>query len=382
MAREQGPSTRAVHAGSPPPEAGAPLVRPIYPSTTFYTGRSPVGEVLYTRYGNNPNHVGLGERLAALEGTEAALVVGSGMAAIAMTLLSFAGAGDHIVAARELYGGTLDLLTNELPRYGVQTSFIATDRAWRSSLRTRTRLLYVEAMSNPLLRIPDLPGLAKVAAERGIPLVVDATFTPPVRFRASEHGADVVLHSATKYLGGHSDVTAGVVAGPAEVVDEVRTRMKRLGAVLDPHATWMLERGLKTLAVRVERQCATAQEIAQRLARHRRVAAVHYPGLETHPDHQRAAELFGSFGSMLGVVVEGGDDAALDVLGRLDLVSVAPSLGGVESLASMPRFTSHAHLSAVERRQLGIDDGFIRLSIGIEDVDDLWADLSRGLGRS
>ncbi len=380
MAREQGSSTRAVHAGSPPPEAGAPIVRPIYPSTTFYTGRSPEGEVLYTRYGNNPNHIALGARLAALEGTEAALVVGSGMAAIAMTLLSFTGAGDHIVAARELYGGTLDLLSNELPRFGVQTTFVASERSWRSSLRARTRLLYVEALSNPLLRVADLPGLAKLATERGIPLVVDATFTPPVWFRAAEHGADVVVHSATKYLGGHSDVTAGVVAAPEDVVEEVRARMKRFGSVLDPHATWMLERGLKTLAVRVERQCATAQELAKRLSTHPRIAAVHYPGLESHPDHERAKELFGSFGSMLGVVVAGDDDAALDVLSRLELVSVAPSLGGVESLASMPRFTSHAHLSRDERRRLGIEDGFIRLSIGIEDLEDIWEDLRRGLG--
>ncbi len=382
MAHREGLSTRAVHAGAEPPRPGAPVVRPIVESTTFFSDPEDTGDVRYTRYANNPNHVGLGERIAALEGTEAALVVASGMAAISMTLLTFAGSGDHVVAARELYGGTFDLLRNELPRYGIETTFMSGEREWRSALTPRTRLLYAETLSNPLLRLADLPMLRAVAAERGIPLVVDATFTPAPTLCSAAAGADVVLHSATKYLGGHTDVTAGVVAGPAAVVEEVRTRVKRLGGVLDPHATWLLERGVKTLVLRVERQNATALEIARRLERHGTVAAVHYPGLPSHADHERARSMLRGFGAMLGVVVAGGDEAALRVMRGLRIVRVAPSLGGVESLASMPRFTSHAGLSAEERLAAGIEPGFIRLSVGIEDVDDLWRDLGTALERA
>jgi cystathionine beta-lyase/cystathionine gamma-synthase len=379
MADDRGLSTRAVHAGAPRAEPGGSVVTPIAQTTTFFSQARPGGEVRYTRYGNNPNHEAVAEKIAALEETEAALVVGSGMAAVALTLLSFAGNGDHIIAGRELYGGTLDLLKNELPRYGIETTFTAGSRTWRASLTPQSRLLYTETLSNPLLNVADLEALGALARERGIPLVVDATFTPPVMFQPARHGADVVLHSATKYLGGHTDVTAGVVAGPKAIVEEVRHRMKRFGSVLDPHATWLLERGLKTLAVRVERQSATALELAQRLREHPAVAKVHYPGLTEHPDHERAAALFDGFGGMLSLVLAGGDDAALRALQRLQLFRDAPSLGGVESLASMPRHTSHAALSREERHELGIDDGFLRLSVGLEDVDDLWVDLASAL---
>lgn len=372
-------STRAVHAGESPAVPGEPVVTPIAQTTTFYSAFPPGDEVRYTRYANNPNHQALARRLAALEGTESALVLGSGMAAIALTLLSLARAGEHVVAARGLYGGTLDLLENELPRFGIAVSFVTHEDEWREAIRPETRLLYVESMSNPLLRVPDLDGLAALARAHGLPLVVDATFTPPPVLRAAEHGAELVLHSATKYLGGHSDVTAGVVAGSAEAVERVRERVKRLGAVLDPHATWLLERGVKTLAVRVERAAANAMELARRLEGHHGVVAVHYPGLGSHPDHERAASLFSGFGAMVGVEVRGGDEAAVRMLQHLQLIRVAPSLGGVESLASMPRDTSHAKLSAAERRALGIEDGFVRLSIGIEDVDDLHADLDSAL---
>lgn len=376
MADDRGLSTRAVHAGGPLAEPGGSIVTPIAQTTTFFSQARPGGEVRYTRYGNNPNHEAVAEKIAALEETEAALVVGSGMAAAALTLLSFAGSGDHIVAAQELYGGTLDLLRNELPRYGIETTFTAGSRTWRASLTPESRLLYAETLSNPLLNMADVAALGALARERGIPLIVDSTFTPPVMFQPARHGADVVLHSATKYLSGHSDVTAGVVAGPKAIIEEVRGRMKCFGSVLDPHATWLLERGLKTLAVRVERQSTTALELAQRLREHPAVTRVHYPGLPEHPDHDRAAELFGNgFGGMLSIVLVGGDDVAVRTLQRLRLFRDAPSLGGVESLASMPRYTSHAALSREERHALGIADGFIRLSVGLEDVDDLWADL-------
>lgn len=376
---KQGRSTLAVHAGAPPREAGAPVVSPLVSSSTFYNEPEPRGEVLYGRYANTESHRLLNARLAALEGAEGALAVGSGMAAISLAILTFAGSGDHIVAADALYGGTLAFFNRELPRLGIETTYVDPHGPWRAAIRQNTRVLYAEVPVNPTLRIPDLRPVARLAAERGIPVVVDATFATPINFRPLEHGVDVVVHSGTKYLGGHSDLVAGVLAGSSAVMEEARTRLKSFGANLDPHALWLLERGIKTLAIRVERQNATALEIARWLEAHPAVSKVHYPGLESHPEHALAAELFDGFGGMLAFVVAGGDEAARGVMERFELVAVAPSLGSVESLASMPRYTSHAAMTADQRRKAGIDDGFIRLSVGIEDAQDLRADLERAL---
>jgi cystathionine beta-lyase/cystathionine gamma-synthase len=377
--RRPGPSTLAVHAGAPPAEPGAPVVAPLVASATFYSATDPAEEVLYGRYANADSYRRLGEKVAALEGAEAGLVAGSGMAAISLALLTFAGAGDHIVAADSLYGGTLRLLTGELPRLGIETTFVDPAGDWAGALRPETRLLYMEVPVNPTLRVPDVRPVAAVARERGLPLVVDATFATPVNFRALEWGADVVVHSGTKYLGGHSDLVAGVVCGSAGVVETARARLQSFGPSLDPHAVWLLDRGLKTLAVRVERQNRTSLALARWLCTHPAVAAVHHPGLEHHPDHAIAAELFDGFGGMVSFVVRGGDDVARAVMDRFRLIAVAPSLGGVESLASMPRYTSHASLTAQARQAAGIDDGFIRLSVGVEDEPDLRADVVEAL---
>lgn len=376
---QRGPSTLAVHAGAPAARPGAPVVSPLVSSATFHNLPEPDGEVLYGRYANTENHRLVGARIAALEGAEAALVVGSGMAAITLTILTFAGAGDHIVAAHSLYGGTHALLTSELPRLGIETTFVDPAARWRDALRPNTRLLYMEVPVNPTLRVPDPRPVARLAHERGIPLAVDATFATPINWRPIADGVDVVIHSGTKYMGGHSDLVAGVLAGPAPFIEQARQRLKAFGPALDPHAIWLLERGLKTLALRVERQNATALALSRWLADQPAVAAVHYPGLERHPDHAVATELFDGYGGMLAFVVRGGDEAARRVLGRFGLIAVAPSLGGVESLASMPRHTSHAAFSPEARRAAGIEDGFIRLSTGIEDLQDLRADLDQAL---
>lgn len=376
--RAEGISTRAVHAGSAPASPGAPVVTPVAETTTFFTDAVPTGEVLYTRYATNPNHRALGEKLAALEGAEAALVLGSGMAAIAMGLLAFAGAGGHVVAAAELYGGAMDLLRRELPELGICTTFVG-EGEWEAAIGPDTRALYVEVPVNPTLTVPDFPAIAEVARRRGLPLLVDATFATPVNFRPLEHGATMVLHSATKYLSGHTDVTAGVAAGTAADVERVRHKLKSFGPVLDPLATWLLDRGVKTLAVRVERQNGSALALARWLEEQPQVSRVLYPGLPSHPSHERARALFDGFGGMLSIVVRGGDEAALRVLQRFRLFRVAPSLGGVESLASVPRFTSHAALTPAQREQIGIANGFVRLSVGIEDAEDLRADLEQAL---
>jgi cystathionine beta-lyase/cystathionine gamma-synthase len=374
-----GSSTDAVHGVHRTREPGSPVVTPVYQSATFFTEAVPSGEVRYTRYGTNPNHEALANKLAALEGAAAAIVLGSGNAASALSLLSLVGAGDHIVAARMLYGGTTRLLTREFPRLGIETSFVDTPDGWEPALRPNTRAAFLEMPVNPTLRVPDLRPVARLMRERGIPLLVDATFATPVNFRPIQYGADAVIHSATKYLGGHSDVTAGVVAGSAAFVAEVRQKLISFGAVLDPHATWLLERGIKTLALRVSKQNENGLAIARWLCAHPAVQRVHYPGLESHPDHDLARALFAGYGGMVSVVVRGGDEAALRVVKRLRLMIAAPSLGSVETLVSMPRFTSHASLSREERHRLGIEDGFIRLSLGIEEVADLTADLNQAL---
>ena len=378
-AAERGTSTRAVHAGSVQPAPGAPVVTPIHQTATFFTDAVPSGEVLYTRYGNNPNHIALAQKLSDLEAAEDAVVLASGNAACALSLLSVTGAGGHILAQRELYGGTLRILSREMPRLGVTVTFLPNATGWADAVRDETRAILMEVPVNPTLRVPDIGEAVGVARAAGIPVIVDATFASPMNFRPLEHGADLVFHSATKYLGGHSDLTAGVVCGSMERVAEVRELLKSFGPVLDPHAVWLLERGVKTLAVRMARHNENGLAVAAWLERHPAVERVFYPGLPSHPDHDRARQLFSGFGGVVSLMVRGGDDAALGVTQRLRLMCVAPSLGGVETLVSMPRFTSHAALSREERHAIGVGDGFVRLALGIEDSADLIADLEQAL---
>jgi cystathionine beta-lyase/cystathionine gamma-synthase len=375
----RGASTRAVHAGAPPPGAGAPVVMPIHQTSTFFTDPVPSGEVMYTRYGNNPNHVSLAARLAALEEAEDAVVVASGNAACALALLSVVRSGGSILAQRELYGGTLRLLERDLPQLGIRTDYLDGGTGWEGAVAADTQALLMEVPVNPTLRVPDLAAASAVARAGGIPLIVDATFATPLNFRPLQHGADLVFHSATKYFGGHSDVTAGVVAGSAVRVAEVREKLKSFGPVLDPHAVWLLERGVKSLAVRMQRHNENGLAVASWLEAHPAVSRVLYHGLPSHPDHERARQLFTGFGGVVSMVVRGGDDAALRVLQRLRLMCVAPSLGGVETLVSMPRFTSHSALTRERRHAVGIEDGFVRLALGIEDARDLVADLEQAL---
>jgi cystathionine beta-lyase/cystathionine gamma-synthase len=377
--RSHGESTRAVHAGSADAVAGTSVVTPVHQTATFFSDPVPAGEVLYTRYGNNPNHISVARKLAALEQAEDALVLASGNAACALSLLSCVGAGEHIVAQSQLYGGTLRVLRRELPRLGVETTFLPNATGWRNAVRDNTRALLMEMPVNPTLRVPDIAEAAAVAHERGIPLIVDATFATPLNFRPLEHGASLVFHSATKYFGGHSDVTAGVVAGSAARVSQIQELLMSFGPVLDPHAAWLLERGVKTLALRMARHNENGLTVSRWLEQHPAVEKVFYPGLPSHPDHERARRLFSGFGGVVSMQVRGGDDAALRVTQRLRLMCVAPSLGGVETLVSMPRFTSHAALTREERHALGIGDGFIRLALGIEDAADLIADLEQAL---
>ncbi|HYH83106.1 MAG TPA: PLP-dependent aspartate aminotransferase family protein [Longimicrobium sp.] len=376
----RGPSTRAVHAGEGPRGLNEPVVNPIVLSTTFFSEPDGRGELLYQRYGNGPNHVRVEERLAALEGAEAAIVLASGMAAMSCAVISVVSAGDHVVATDAIYGGTRALLEKELPRFGIEATFVDFSAdGWEGAFRPTTKLVIGESPSNPLVRVLDLRPIADEAHRRGAVLLVDSTFASPVNSRPLEHGADLVMHSATKYLGGHTDVTAGVIAGGARLVDAVRDRAKVWGPVLDPHAVWLLERGIKTLAVRMERHNRNGIAVAEWGERHPGIARVHHPSLPSHPDHAIARRVLGGFGGMMGLEIAGGGDAAALFVRALKLAKLAPSLGGVETLVSEPRYTSHSAMTRERREANGIRDGFVRVSLGIEDAEDIIADFEQAL---
>jgi cystathionine beta-lyase/cystathionine gamma-synthase len=383
-AHRHGRSTVAVHGRRVPLADWAPVITPVFQSTTFV---NPVGgddEVLYTRYGNNPNQVDLGRKYSALEGAEDAVFVSSGMAATALAHLAILRPGDHLLSSKWIYGGTRRLFDEEFGRFGISVSYADPDqpRHWRKMLRKNTRALFLEAITNPLIRVLDLSVPSQVAREFGLALLVDGTFGSPVNFRPLEHGADVVITSATKYLNGHNDVIAGAVAGTSAVVEEVIRLMRLWGPSIDPHQAWLLNRGMKTLVVRMERHNANGMAVAKWAEGRKGITRVHYPGLPSHPDHEIAERTLDGYGGMVGLTLVGGTAGSERFLKRLKLVSHAPSLAGVESLISEPRLTSHRHLTPEERAALGFPDGFVRLSCGIEDSDDLIADLDQAMGPS
>lgn len=381
MSRRLGPSTVAVHGRPHRAGPGAPVGGSVVQTSTFAFAQDDDGEVLYTRSGNNPNQRSVAGKIARLEGGEAGLVVGSGMAATALAHLAILRPGDHLLASDWIYGGTRRLFDEEFGRFGIDVTYIdpAHVRHWKRALRKNTRAVFVETPSNPHLRVLDLAPLGTLCHGRGIALLVDSTFASPVNLRPLEHGADVVIHSATKYLNGHSDIIAGAIVSRAEVIDEARRLLLMWGPALDPHAAWLLERGLKTLDVRMARHNANGQAFAEWAAGTGAIAAVHYPGLPGHPDHALAARVLDGFGGMVGLVVKGGGAAAQAVIKRLKLAWHAPSLGGVETLVSEPRLTSHAKMPAARRAAQGIPDGFIRVSLGIENAADIIADFRQAL---
>jgi cystathionine beta-lyase/cystathionine gamma-synthase len=378
-----GLSTLSVHGVPQRKPDGTPVVAPVVQSTTFVNPVGSTEEVLYTRYGNNPNQVDLARKYALLEGAEDAIFLASGMGATALAHLAVLRPGDHLVASEWIYGGTRRLFDDELGRFGIEVSYVdpTQHRLWRKSVRKSTRAIFVETPTNPTLRVIDLAPIAQASKEFGLALLVDATFASPINLRPLEHGADVVISSATKYLNGHSDVIAGAVAGSPSFIEEVTRLMRVWGQAIDPHAAWLVERGLRTLAVRMERHNANGMAVAGWAAGRSEFAAVHYPGLRNHPDHEYAQATLAGFGGMVGLQLRGGPRAAERFLKKLKLVAHAPSLAGVESLISEPRLTSHKGLSAEARARIGIPDGFLRLSCGIEDAADIIADLEQALGR-
>ncbi len=374
--------TRIVHAGDVHPRILGAVSMPVFQSSIYeYSGETSYHDLKYIRLNNTPNHQALHRKLASLEGAEDALVTGSGMAAISTALLSVLSAGDHLLAQDCLYGGTHEFIARDLKSFDVSCDFINADEpaSWKKKIKRNTRAIYVETMTNPLLQVGDLEAVARFAKERGLVSLIDNTSASPVNFRPAQRGFDLSLHSATKYLNGHSDIVAGAVVGSRSLIEKVTHRLNHLGGSLDPHACFLLDRGMKTLAVRMERQNRTALELARFLERQPKVARVNYPGLENHPRHHRARELFDGFGGLLSFEMKGGLKAAERVLGRVTLPAVAPSFGGVESLITRPATTSHSGMPAKERRRMGISDGLIRVSVGLEAAEDLLADFERAL---
>jgi len=381
VARKLGLSTTAIHGGAAPVAPGTGIASPLVQSVNFAQETGTSEGLLYTRYGNTPNAERVQRRLALLEGSEEALVLSSGMGATACAMLALLRSGDHLVSSSWIYGGTRKLYTEDLVGMGIEVTLVnpLEPRAWRKALKKNTRAIFLESPVNPTCRVLELSSLQNLAHNEGIALVVDSTFASPVNFRPIEHGVDVVIHSATKYLNGHHDILAGVVCGNEPFIDEVRRKMMVWGQAPDPFACWLLERGLKTLDVRVKRQNENAMKIAEWCTTRPEIAKVHYPGLPSHPDHEIAKALLDGFGGMLGIEIKGAGPAAMRFAQGLKLFAYAASLGGVDSLVIEPRYSSHEHMTSEERARIGIPDGFLRLSIGIENVEDLIADIEQAL---
>ncbi|MGA7683704.1 MAG: aminotransferase class I/II-fold pyridoxal phosphate-dependent enzyme [Terriglobales bacterium] len=378
--------TEAVRAGTSLHKKNGPTATPIYQTSTFEVTdnaeqlRVTPTDHFYTRYGNPTNTVAE-KAIAELEGTDAALVFSSGMAAITTSILALVKAGDHIVAQRDIYGGVTKFLSQWLPKMGVETTFVDTNdiAQHERAIRANTKIVHVESPTNPTVRVVDLEKIAALARKHKLISTIDATFGTPINCRPAEWGIDLVLHSGTKYFGGHADLICGVAAGRRDLIDEIHHLRTTLGCCMDPHAAFLLLRGVKTLAVRVERQNQSALRIGEFLSKHPKVARVHYPMLKGHADYELVKKQMAGAGGVLSFEVEGSGADACRLTEALNLFTLAPSLGGVESLVSIPVLTSHAMIDPELRRKMGVTEQMIRLSVGIENVEDLIADLENGL---
>jgi cystathionine beta-lyase/cystathionine gamma-synthase len=378
--------TKAVRGAADLEKKNGPLSTPIYQTSTFeVTDNDEQVRVRhtdhhYTRYGNPTNTVAE-KTIAELEGMDAALTFASGMGAVTTTIMALLKSGDHVVAQRDIYGGVNKFLSQWLPKMGIETTFVDTNEYEQHAraIRPNTKLLHLESPTNPTLRVVDFKKVAAIARQHKLLSMIDATFGTPINQHPAEFGIDLVMHSGTKYLSGHSDLICGAVAGRHELIERIWDTRTTLGNCMDPHASWLLVRGLKTLAVRVARQNENALRVAEFLADHAKVRSVHYPFLKSHPQHAVARQQMSGGGGMVSFEVEGTGEDARRVSEAMSLFTLATSLGGVESLVSIPVLTSHAMIPAEARAKMGVTEQMIRLSVGIENADDLIADLEHAL---
>ncbi|MEM7193764.1 MAG: aminotransferase class I/II-fold pyridoxal phosphate-dependent enzyme [Pseudomonadota bacterium] len=374
--------TQVIHAGEPNPRIGGAVSVPVFQSSTFESSSaSDYHSIPYLRLNNSPNHIALHEKLASLENTESGLVTSSGMAAISTALLSVLKSGDHLIAQTGLYGGTHTFLVHDLTQLGIEVDLVDMSDIsnLENSFKPNTRAIYVESMTNPKLNVIALDEVVARARSREIVTLIDNTLPSPVNFRPAEMGFDLVCHSCTKYLNGHSDIVAGAILGRAELISDAKRKLDHFGATLDPHACFLLHRGLKTLPLRVRQQNSNALALAEMLSTHNKVLAVHYAGLEHHPDHVRASKWFSGYGGLLSFDHAGGAEGAHEFVKRLKLAVEAVSLGGVETLVTLPAESSHSGMSPAERVRAGIDAGLIRVAVGVEGIEDLVSDFKQAL---
>lgn len=375
--------TKVIHAGMPHPRISGAVSMPIFQSSTFeYGGPAEYHDIRYIRLNNTPNHLAVHQKLAAIENAEAALVTSSGMSAIATTLLTILKAGDHLLIQDCLYGGTFDLVKKDLPEYGIEFDFIDNNdpESWQDLIRPNTKAIYVETIANPLLQVCDLEAVVAFAKANSLVSIIDNTFASPINFRPIDLGFDLSIHSCTKYLNGHSDIVGGAIIGREDLVFATRKFLNHLGGCMDPHVIYLLDRGMKTLSLRMKAHNENALALAKYLSRHPAIGRVNYPGLPTHPQFERASRLFIGCGGVLSFELkESGSEIADRLIASLNLATCGPSLGGVETLATRPSTTSHVGMSAQERKSAGISDELIRLSVGIEDYADLIDDFEQGL---
>lgn len=367
------------------------VITPIFQTSTYFfptkdpvtwEGEVPDGTYIYLRYGN-PTERAVTDKLARMEGAEKGMLFSSGMAAISTTLLTYLGKGDHIVSVEDVYGGSFNLMQNAFPKMGIDVTLVDSTDTQQiiDSLTDRTKVLYLESPTNPLLKLTDIPTVTRAAHEAGVMVIIDNTFATPVNQNPIQMGVDLVIHSCTKYLNGHSDVLAGAVVGPARDMEAIWNKRIVFGGAPDPLASFLLLRGMRTLVIRMKKHSENGRAVAEFLEDHPKVDRVYYPGLESHPQHSLARKLLRDFGGMVSFDVNGSRSDAEKVLRSFELFAMATSLGGVESLASMPLNSSHYALSPEERARMGIKDQLIRLSVGIEDIEDLKGDLDNALGK-
>ncbi len=385
----KGFNTRAIHAGQVRDARYGSIFTPIFMEDAFlnpnrsksvFTDPLSQEEYIYTRYGN-PTITTAEELIASLEEGEAALTFSSGMAAIAATIHTFLAKGDHVISMRELYGQTYSLIKNELPRFGIETTLLSVKemQSIDGFIKPNTKMIYVESITNPLLRVLDLKSLAKVAHEHSVLLCVDSTFASPYNQKPLLFDADIVIHSATKYLNGHNDLIAGAVVSSKEIIKKIRDQRIKTGGSLDPLAAYLLARGLRTLGIRVERQNKNAMKLARWLEDTEYVRRVYYPGLKSHPDHGIAKRMLKGYGGVVSFEIDGGDLPASKFADSLRIAIKAPSLGGVQTLVTVPRETSHHPRTGVTKEELkllGINEGLIRVAVGIEDISDIIDDFA------
>jgi methionine-gamma-lyase len=386
-ARRLGFSTKAVRAGEKTGLETGAVVTPIYETSVFAFANSQqlidavsekIERDVYTRW-SNPTITAAEKKIAELERAEDCAVFSSGMAAISTSIISLVSPGDHIVSVRDLYGGTVSLLSDLMRRFGVRTTFVEATEVdkMKSALRSDTKVVFLETPTNPTLKLVDLQRAAELGQEVGAKVLVDSTFASPYNQQPLQFGCSATIHSGTKYLAGHNDVTAGAVAGPKEIIEPVKKLRRTLGGVLDPHGAWLLLRGMKTLALRMAKHNENGQKVAEYLASNSSVENVYYPGLKTHPQHQLAKRQMSGFGGVVSFELKGDVSRAIGFVDSLRLALIATSLGGTETLVSQPSMASHFFMDPTERQKAGISDSLIRLSLGIENADDIISDLAQ-----